>query len=225
VIGCLGAESHVYHISYEHIKDICNFDLSVLNNELSKVKWRTVGGKDGFSRASAWFTSNKCSCPYVYSGQAWPAMPFEDWMTSLAIILKDGLGLHGIPDAVNLNRYINKKCSLGFHADDEHIFKQDDGCRTIVSLSVGASRPFWLKKHYDDESNALEVILKSGDICVMQGKTQSFWQHKIPRDMTPTGAHDDQCRYNLTFRFITRHSPKCQTWQVGGGSGDAAKTN
>jgi hypothetical protein len=196
-------------VPYEKIKDICKYDLSLLNYELSKVHWNDQYGRDGLKRASAWFTAHNCSCPYVYGGQSWPALPFETWMTDLANTLIEGLGIKGVPDAVNLNKYANKKCSLYWHSDNELIFKQDDGGRTIISLSVGATRAFWFKKVYESEYSALEVILKSGDICVMQGKTQSFWQHMIPQDHSVSGAFDDETRYNMTFRFITQHTKKC----------------
>jgi alkylated DNA repair dioxygenase AlkB len=130
-------------------------------------------------------------------------------MVELASILATGLGVQGIPDAVNLNKYANKKCSLAWHCDNEPIFKLEDGTRIIISLSIGATRAFCFKKFYEAESNALEILLKNGDICVMQGKTQSKWQHCIPEDHSVSGSADDDTRYNLTFRFITQHTGKC----------------
>lgn len=94
---------------------------------------------------------------------------------------------------VLLNYYRNGKDSNGWHADNE---KELGTNPVIASLSFGAERTFQLK-HNSDKNQKKNIVLDHGSLLIMQGTTQHFWKHQIPKTSKPIGG-----RINLTFRFI-----------------------
>lgn len=94
---------------------------------------------------------------------------------------------------VLLNYYRNGKDSNGWHADNE---KELGTNPIIASLSFGAERTFQLK-HNSDKNQKKNIVLDHGSLLVMQGTTQHFWKHQIPK----TKKEIDP-RINLTFRII-----------------------
>ena len=96
-------------------------------------------------------------------------------------------------NVVLLNYYRNGKDSNGWHADNE---KELGTNPVIASLSFGAKRCFQLKHNFD-KSLKKNITLEHGSLLIMQGTTQHFWKHQIPKTSKPTDA-----RINLTFRFV-----------------------
>lgn len=94
---------------------------------------------------------------------------------------------------VLLNYYRNGKDSNGWHADNE---KELGTNPVIASLSFGAERTFQLK-YNSDKNQKKNIVLDHGSLLIMQGTTQHFWKHQIPKTSKPIGG-----RINLTFRFI-----------------------
>lgn len=94
---------------------------------------------------------------------------------------------------VLLNQYRDGKDSNGWHADNEKELGKNP---VIASLSFGTERTFQLK-HNTDKSLKKSVILEHGSLLLMQGTTQHFWKHQIPKTAKPIGS-----RINLTFRVI-----------------------
>ena len=88
----------------------------------------------------------------------------------------------------------------------------------IISLSLGASRTFELvskaklfkaqkKFRFASKSAAVaditQVELNQGDVVVMAGRMQSYYDHRVPPDTTM------EPRINLTWRYLTQHSAGC----------------
>jgi alkylated DNA repair dioxygenase AlkB len=94
---------------------------------------------------------------------------------------------------VLLNYYRDGKDSNGWHADNE---KELGTNPVIASLSFGCERSFQLK-HNSVKNLKKNIVLEHGSLLLMQGTTQHFWKHQIPKTAKPIGA-----RLNLTFRFI-----------------------
>jgi alkylated DNA repair dioxygenase AlkB len=94
---------------------------------------------------------------------------------------------------VLFNYYRNGSDGNGWHADNE---KELGTNPVIASLSLGAERTFQLK-HNSDSTQKKSVILEHGSLLLMQGTTQYFWKHQIPKTSKPVGP-----RINLTFRTI-----------------------
>ena len=130
---------------------------------------------------------------------------FLPWMDELAKKVKDVFQYRKAPDAINFNKYVGKRSGLNWHADNEKIFSTSDGCVTILSLSLGASRDFLLLQNGYPENTVKTTALSDGDFLEMSGKVQVFYKHKVPfHDDHPSGT-----RYNLTFRWITEHEKRC----------------
>ncbi len=92
-----------------------------------------------------------------------------------------------------LNLYRDGKDSNGWHADNEKELGQNP---VIASISLGAPRHFHLKHNRIPDAKH-KLLLEHGSLLLMQGETQHFWKHQIPKTAKPIGE-----RINLTFRII-----------------------
>ena len=140
-------------------------------------------------RLTAWYGDNRK--PYTYSGIPMNPTP---WTKEL-LLIKEKLEI--ISEAsftsVLLNQYRNGNDSVAWHSDDERELGIDP---IIASVSFGETRTFQLKHKY--QKNIKENIhLTNGSILLMQGKTQAYWKHQIPKSSRPL-----RTRINLTFRNI-----------------------
>lgn len=91
------------------------------------------------------------------------------------------------------NLYRNGNDSMGWHSDDE---KELGKYPVIASLSLGVVRKFQLKHKYQKELK-YDLNLEHGSLLIMQGATQQFWKHQLPKTKKVNSA-----RINLTFRRI-----------------------
>lgn len=91
------------------------------------------------------------------------------------------------------NLYRNGKDSNGWHADNEKELGENP---VIASISLGAERYFHLK-HNRLANQKFKLLLQHGSLLLMQGPTQHYWKHQIPKTARPIGE-----RINLTFRIV-----------------------
>lgn len=97
-------------------------------------------------------------------------------------------------NGVLLNYYRNGADSMGWHSDNEN----ELGINPIIaSLSFGAARDFFLKNKSNNEK--VKIELQTGSLLVMQGETQTYWQHSLPKRLKVK-----EPRINLTFRAIKK---------------------
>lgn len=128
----------------------------------------------------------------VYAGKAW---------TDLLSELKNKVELFTGYDfnAVLCNHYDNGEAGMGWHADKE----KELGTKPIIaSLSFGQSRRFAFRHRRDvsglkNPPRLIEYTLNSGDLLIMKGDTQKYFEHCVIKDKS---AKD--IRINLTFRKI-----------------------
>ncbi|WP_343488455.1 alpha-ketoglutarate-dependent dioxygenase AlkB [Allomuricauda sp. d1] len=92
-----------------------------------------------------------------------------------------------------LNLYRDGRDSNGWHADDEKELGQNP---VIASVSLGHERFFHLR-YKRNKGLKQKLLLQHGSLLLMQGTTQHYWQHQIPKTEKPVGP-----RINLTFRVI-----------------------
>jgi len=109
--------------------------------------------------------------------------------------MRDRLQVEGLGrfNSVLLNRYRGGGDYMGWHSDDE---PELGPAPVIASLSLGAARRFLLRRG-DDPARKAEYLLGHGDLLVMAGQTQQFYQHALPKMARVQGE-----RINLTFRWI-----------------------
>jgi alkylated DNA repair dioxygenase AlkB len=205
--------SHIFKLDYNDYKDDCFYNLFQTKVSLEGLKWDyNYSEKGKITRASAWYTQRGCKCEYDYGNKSWGSHEFLPWMDVFCKDLGKFLNLQREPNAMNFNRYDSGEQSLGFHSDDEDLFKDLAGESTIVSLSFGAERNFEIK-HMFSHSADFNELLKEGDILVMSGRTQHHYKHAIPKHAafySSTMLGQSQIRYNITCRFIHRHTDKCK---------------
>ena len=98
-----------------------------------------------------------------------------------------------------VNYYASGNDSISYHSDDERFLGTDPA---IASFTLGAKRDFLLRHKktpaaHPSESKPTKLPLASGDMVLMRGKTQSCWEHSIPKRK---GGEADKGRINITFR-------------------------
>ncbi|EHA27953.1 hypothetical protein ASPNIDRAFT_184467, partial [Aspergillus niger ATCC 1015] len=112
---------------------------------------------------------------------------------------------------VLVNYYATGDDSISYHSDDERFLGQNP---TIASLSLGAGRDFLLKHKpgaaggttdtdraiANAAAKPLKFPLKSGDMLIMRGETQSNWLHSVPKRKGLQGSAGALGRINITFR-------------------------
>lgn len=142
-------------------------------------------------RLSALYAENEDS--YTYSGLTLKPLKFHSVLKELQEKLAKVSEIKFTHCLANL--YRDGSDSMGLHADDERELGVNP---VIASISLGASRKFRLK-HQKIKGEKMDLILEHGSLLLMQGTTQQYWKHELPRTRKPVGP-----RINLTFRKILK---------------------
>jgi alkylated DNA repair dioxygenase AlkB len=129
--------------------------------------------------------------PYTYSGQTLHPTLFTKTLERLkAIVSEKGDTDYNV---VLLNQYRDGNDSVSWHTDSERALGNNP---SVASVSLGGTKPFKLRE-IANKKNQHEILLEHGDLIIMQGKTQHFWEHSIQKSK----KYND-LRINLTFRKI-----------------------
>lgn len=132
---------------------------------------------------------------YRYSGHTRQGVAWiEDVFQIKKLIEKhlQNVGVNAHFNACLLNFYPTGADGMGYHADDE---KELGSEPIIASLSLGAERKFVLK-HRTTQAK-IELNLTAGQLIVMRGQTQQYWQHTLTKTKKVTKG-----RISLTLRRI-----------------------
>jgi alkylated DNA repair dioxygenase AlkB len=141
-------------------------------------------------RLTAWYGDRGKT--YTYSNIR---MEPQIWTPALLQVKSKVEAIVGVQfNSVLLNLYRNGKDSMGWHSDDERELGKNP---VIASVSFGASRRFVFRQKFE-KSLKFELELNSGSLLLMQGTTQHFWQHQVPKTRQTVPP-----RINLTFRRIS----------------------
>lgn len=170
---------------------------ALLTELAAAVPWRhepiKLFGKDVLQpRLTAWYGDAGAS--YCYSGLQLKPLP---WLPALQELRQRVQAAAGTTfNSVLLNLYRHGQDSMGWHADDEPELGSNP---VIASLSLGATRRFRLRPRPGAGFTHTPVGLElgSGSLLLMQGETQHYWQHAVPKTARPT-----EPRLNLTFRKV-----------------------
>ena len=130
---------------------------------------------------------------YTYSNTTFEPLP---WIAPLIEIKRRVETVADVTfNSVLCNLYRDGSDSMGFHSDDEPELRT---VPVIASVSFGATRT--LRFHHKKRSDLkYSLELTHGSLLVMQGTTQQFWKHGIPKTSKPVGP-----RINLTFRVVRK---------------------
>ena len=129
--------------------------------------------------------------PYSYSGLTLFPKEFTPELHEIRRELEKYTSVHFTHCLANL--YRNGNDSMGLHSDDEKELGRNP---VIASISLGATRKFKLK-HKVRKDQKFEIDLEPGSLLLMQGSTQHFWKHELPKTKKQMAP-----RINLTFRTI-----------------------
>jgi alkylated DNA repair dioxygenase AlkB len=157
-----------------------------------------IGGKHYVTkRKVAWHADQPFT--YTYSGTTKRALPWTSELLELKALVEKRTGEHF--NACLANLYHDGNEGMAWHSDDEKDLKKNGA---IGSLTLGAERKFSFKHKATKET--VSLILEHGSLLVMQGMTQTYWQHRLP----PTKKVSSP-RINLTFRCIVKNQQTSAT--------------
>lgn len=180
-----------YHPSFYDNSQSNNY----FNELLKKIEWQqdkmNIHGKDvQLPRLTAWYGDNNKD--YSFSGIT---LQPKDWLPELLQIKTDIEKLVSLTfNSVLLNLYRSGQDSISWHTDAEKELGKNP---LIASVSFGETRRFQLKHKYKKELGVTNIDLTDGSLLVMQGTTQHYWLHQIPKSKKQLKE-----RINLTFRII-----------------------
>lgn len=166
----------------------------LLRRLIDEVPWRSEsivlwGRKHLQPRLTAWY--GDAHARYRYSGITLEPLP---WSSTLVEIKGRIESFEGEFNSVLVNYYRDNNDSMGNHSDDEPELGDEP---TIASVSLGHERTFVMRHKARRDLSPARLRLKSGSLLLMQGPTQRFWMHGIPKESVRCGP-----RINLTFRRI-----------------------
>ena len=93
---------------------------------------------------------------------------------------------------------------MAWHSDSEVLFQGTHHAIRIVSLSLGDSRTFQVRGNRKGGPHVSQLLM-DGDLCLMDGWFQKYFQHSVPKDF---GAKEE--RFNLTWRWMRQHKESCR---------------
>lgn len=161
---------------------------------LTALEWeqhyvQMYGKQVASPRLSAWYGDSGAA--YQYSGTRY--LP-KVWVPELLAIKEQVERVCGQRfNSCLANWYRDGKDGMGWHADNEPELGPEP---VIASVSLGATRVFSLR-HVHGSYATLKQKLNDGDLLVMRGKLQQYWQHSVPKTRKSVDG-----RINLTFRLI-----------------------
>lgn len=134
---------------------------------------------------------------YSYSNQVYSGKPWNEVLLEIKGLVEGYLKEEF--NAVLVNHYCDGEAGMGWHADKERKLGLTP---TIASISLGQSRRFAFRHRRDviGEKNPpilAEYTLNSGDLLIMRGTTQQFFEHTLLKDKSAK-----ETRVNLTYRKI-----------------------
>jgi alkylated DNA repair dioxygenase AlkB len=143
-------------------------------------------------RMTAWYGDENAT--YKYSGIVNKPLAWTSTLLQIKNLVESTTQQQY--NSVLLNLYRDGADYLSWHSDNETELGTEP---TIASLSLGASRTFSLRARMPtSQKKKYDFQLVHGSLLCMRGRTQSFWEHTIKKEMkviTP--------RVNLTFRKVS----------------------
>jgi alkylated DNA repair dioxygenase AlkB len=149
---------------------------------------RMFGKAVTIPRQQVWMGEPHCS--YRYSGVLFHPEPWHPLVLKLTGWVNRQLNRQF--NSVLLNLYRQGDEHMGWHSDDE---PELGSMPEIASLSLGQTRRFELR--HQQLGHQLNIDLADGDLLLMGGECQGYWQHRVPKQ-----SKVDSARMNFTFREI-----------------------
>ena len=116
-------------------------------------------------------------------------------------LLSPWCGKKDVPTGVNLNQYAGPGSHIRWHSDNEPLFGPQNLPKLIVSLSLGNSVEFMVRRRASGNVPS-SIRLDHGDILVMDGLAQSEYEHCTASELQGP-------RVNLTNRWVAQRPTHC----------------
>jgi alkylated DNA repair dioxygenase AlkB len=167
----------------------------IFQSLFAEINWRQdkiklYGKEINIPRLTAWYGDEGKF--YTYSRITMNPTPWTPILLSIKKRVEDIAKISF--NSVLINLYRHGKDSMAWHSDDEPELGENP---IIASVSFGETRKFQLRHKFNKTLEKVELNLNHGSLLIIQGKTQEFWQHQIPKT-----AKYVMPRINLTFRII-----------------------
>lgn len=164
-----------------------------LKDFMDRIEWREehyvlYGKMVKAPRLMAWYGDTHAT--YYYSGIQHQPNLWIAPLTEIRNALESKFNCSF--NSVLANLYRNGQDSMGWHADNEPELGKNP---IIASVSFGSERQFYLR--HNSQKSILKMLLQHASVLLMQGETQYFWKHALPKS---SQIHSP--RINLTFRTI-----------------------
>ena len=101
----------------------------------------------------------------------------------------------------NLNPYARSRSCIPWHSDNEPLFGPQNLSKLIVSLSLGNSVEFMVRRRASGNVPS-SIRLDHGNVLVMDGPAQPEYAYR-----TVPGLQGH--RVNLTYRWVAQHTASC----------------
>lgn len=162
---------------------------------LETIAWRhdeviIFGKRIVTKRKVAWY--GDAGLDYTYSGITRQPVAWTEELLQLKQLAEDRTGASY--NSCLLNLYHDGSEGMSWHSDDENTLTHH---AAIASMSFGAERKFSFK--HKKKALTASVMLQHGSLLVMQGATQTHWQHSLPKTVKVSKP-----RINLTFRRMAQ---------------------
>ena len=186
---------------------------SELNDEIDWARHHDMlaDGRMVSQPRSIAYQADDASLVYVYEGLAAPLVPtpFTPFVRSLKVQVEKLCG--GVAfNSAHLNLYKDGTEHVSWHTDQDVTLYGDSP--TIASVSFGAEREFVLRRMVGVPYSAswrpceprehLRYVLRDGDVLVMRGATQRYFEHALLK----AGHTTYGSRINITFRVARPRS-------------------
>ena len=110
-------------------------------------------------------------------------------------------GKKDVPTGLNLNQFAGPGSLVRWHSDNEPLFGPQNSPKLIVSLSLGNSVEFKVRRRAPGHLPS-SIRVDHGDILVMDGLADSEYKH-----CTASGLQSPPI--NLTYRWVAQHTASC----------------
>ena len=157
----------------------------------------TVRGKTYLSPRLNAFQGNSEVKYHRYSGNEHIV---DDWSPLIEIVTDLIRDEFHIPfNSSIIQFYENGNNYIGYHSDKEI---SGDYNNLVIGLSLGGTRRFYLQRKIRDEDRKLvtmKTIVNHGDLLIMEGDTQKYWKHSVPKQANV------EPRISITWRILQNY--------------------
>ena len=193
-----------------------------IDTEINTPRFTTVFGVDETARfnSSGEVVDAVSGKPVSKDAYQRPPRPIPECLDLLRRLTENTTGCKF--NFALVNYYSSGADSISYHSDDERFLGAEPA---IASFTLGAKRDFLLRHKKTSaadtsESKPLKFELGSGDMILMKGRTQSCWEHSIPKRK---GGEAERGRINITFRRAMVKGGTNNYYKYNVGDGGALK--